>query len=93
MRCACCDKLSYDLIKTAYGDYLCEDCWDDYICTGAGRLEYFIGICNRDYPIEEFDADFLCGAVKSWKANRNVLDFTHQQKFELEEKARELGLL
>ena len=93
MRCANCDKTYGEFFKTAYGDWLCEDCWDDYICTSAGRLEYFIGICNGDYPIEEFDADFLCGVIKSWKANYTMIDFTPQQKFELEEKARELGLL
>lgn len=94
MRCANCDKtLGGDSFKTAYGDYLCEDCWDDYICTDVGRLEYLIGICNNDYPIEEFDADFLGEVAKSWRANCTMLSLTSQQRFEIEEKARELGLL
>ena len=47
MRCANCDKIG--VLKTAYGDRLCEDCWDEYICTRAGMLEHLIGICKRDY--------------------------------------------
>ena len=94
MHCANCDKtLGGDSFKTVYGDQLCEDCWDDYICTEAGRLEYFIGFCREDYHPDEFDADFVYEAVKSYKINYNMLDFTDEQRFELEEKARELGLL
>lgn len=93
MICANCDKNTGELLKTAYGDMLCEDCWDDYICSDAGKLEYFIGFCREDYHPDEFDADFVYEAIKSWKINYSVLDFTPQQRFELEEKARELGLL
>ena len=93
MHCANCDKTSGEFLRTAYGDYLCEDCWDEYINTEVGRLEYFIGICNEDYPASEFDAEFLCEVVKSWMLHYGKLDFTPQQRFEIEEKARKLGLL
>ncbi len=91
--CANCDKNAGELLKTAYGDFLCEDCWDDYICTDAGRLEYFIGFCREDYHPDEFDADFVYEAVKSYRINYNQLDFTAEQLTELENKAKELGLL
>jgi recombinational DNA repair protein (RecF pathway) len=94
MRCANCDKtLGGDSFKTAYGDWLCEDCWDEYINTEAGRLEYLIGICAGDLPVDEFDAEFLCEVAKSWMIHYNMLDFTPQQRAEIEEKARELGIL
>ena len=93
MVCTNCGKTHCEFLKTAYGDMLCEDCWDDYICTEAGMLEYFIGICRGDYPAEEFDADFLGAAVKSYQINYNLLDFTAEQLTELENKAKELGLL
>ena len=44
--CTKCGTNRKELLKTAYGDYLCEDCWDEYILTEAGLLEYLIGICN-----------------------------------------------
>ena len=91
--CANCDSHRKELLKTAYGDFLCEDCWDDYINTETGRLEYLIGICNEDYPMDEFDADFLGEVAKSYMINYDKLDFTPTQRFELEEKARKLGLL
>lgn len=79
--------------KTAYGDFLCEDCWDDYICTEAGILEYFLGFCREDYHSDEFDADFVGEAVKSYKTNYDKLELTEEQRLELENKAKELGLL
>lgn len=91
--CANCDTHHKELLKTAYGDFLCEDCWDDYINTDTGRLEYLIGICNEDYPISEFDADFLCEVAKSWRTHVQLLDLTPQQRAEIEEKAHELEIL
>lgn len=91
--CANCDSHHKELLKTAYGDYLCEDCWDDYICTDAGRLEYFIGFCREDYHPDEFDADFVYEAVKSYRINYEKLDLTAEQLTELEQKAIELGIL
>ena len=92
MCCAKCDKTTGEFLKTAYGDWLCEDCWDEYICSEAGRLEYFLGFCREDYHPDEFDADFVYEAVKSWKLNFNMLDFTPQQIAEIETKAKELGI-
>lgn len=94
MRCVNCDKtLSGDSFKTAYGDWLCEDCWDDYICSDAGKLEYLIGICSGELPVEEFDADFLGSVAKSYMINHDKLELTREQKAALEERAIELGLL
>jgi hypothetical protein len=91
--CAECDTHRRDLIKTAYGDYLCEDCWDDYINSDAGRLEYLIAICNEESFVDEFDADFLIGVAKSWMLNFSALDLTPQERYDLEQKARKLGIL
>lgn len=93
MGCTNCGKTRGEFFKTAYGDLLCENCWDDYICTETGRLEYFIGFCREDYHPDEFDADFVYEAVKSYRINYEKLDFTTEQRTELENKAKELGLL
>lgn len=91
--CAICDTRHKELLKTAYGDYICEDCWDDYINTPTGRLEYLIGICNGDYPASDFDAEFLGEVAVSWISHRNFLNYTPQELANIEGKARELGLL
>jgi hypothetical protein len=80
-------------LRTAYGDLLCEDCWDDYICTDAGRLEYLIGICYGDLPMSEFDADFLGSVAKSWKEHSQALALTPSQRLVIEDKAIKLGIL
>ena len=91
--CANCDSHNKELLKTAYGDYLCEDCWDEYICTDAGKVEYLIGICNLEYQPSEFDADFLCDVAQSWRTNASMLNLTPEQRFELEERARIFGII
>lgn len=93
MRCANCEEKRTELLRTAYGDFICEDCWDDYICSEAGKLEYLIGICSSELPVEEFDADFLGSVAKSYMINHDKLELTREQKAALEEKAIELGLL
>ena len=93
MGCINCGKTKGEFLKTAYGDFLCEDCWDDYINTDNGRLEYLIGICNGDYPADEFDAEFLGTVVISYMTHYDLLDLTEEQRLELEKKAKELGLL
>lgn len=93
MRCINCNETSGEFLKTAYGDWLCEDCWDEYINTEAGRLEYLIGICRGDYPVDEFDADFLGAVAFSYKINYDKLDLTVEELAKLEQKAMELGIL
>jgi SRSO17 transposase len=91
--CANCDTHRKELLKTAYGDYICEDCWDEYINSDRGLIEYFIAICNEDYSLEEFDADFLCSVIRAWNEYSNDVYLTGQDIYELEKKAREIGLL
>ena len=91
--CANCGIHSSELLTTVYGDIICEDCWDEYINTEAGKLEYLVGICNGDYTVDEFDADFLCEVAKSWKKHFLMLELTPVERFELSVKAHSLGIL
>ena len=93
MGCINCGKTKGEFFKTAYGDTLCAECWDNYINTDNGRLEYLIGICYGDLPIEEFDAEFLGTVAISYMTHYDLLDLTEEQRLELEKKAKELGLL
>lgn len=64
--CNKCDKAVGGYLLTALGEPMCEDCWDEYICTQEGKVEYILGIARGDYPASEFDEDFLKSAAKSW---------------------------
>ena len=91
-----CDKCGKPLIEgfhTAYGGYRCEDCWDDYLMTDYGKVEYFIGICRGEYPMSDFDADFLGWVVFCWKSYRSDLNLYLSEIHQLEAKARAIGLL
>ena len=91
-----CDKCftpSSGRILNAYGALLCEECWDEYICTPEGKVEYLIGIAKADYPASEFEADFICYAVIQWHKNRNQLDMSDEEIAEIEDKLKQTKLL
>lgn len=73
VRCNKCNKALGEYLLTAYGDAICEDCWDEYICTKEGKVEYMLGICRNDYPAVEFDDDFLKEVAQSWEDNKNII--------------------
>jgi DNA-directed RNA polymerase subunit RPC12/RpoP len=92
--CAKCGKsLEGEFFKTAYGENRCEACYDDYLMTDKGKVEYFIGICNEDYPMSDFDADFLGHVATCWKKYRVMLDMKIADVLQYEAKAENLGLL
>ena len=49
--CEKCAKQTNDTLVNVFSEELCEDCWDDYLMTDRGKLEYFIGIVKGDLPI------------------------------------------
>ena len=95
MHCANCYRPDdeCELLKNVYGDFLCEDCWYDYVCSDVGMVEYMISIIKGECSIDEFDAEFLGEVANSYKINYDKLDLTKEQLCELENKAKELGLL
>lgn len=91
--CEHCGKRKIDLLKTVYGEYLCEDCWDDYLFTSEAKAEYLLGIAREDYPASSFDADFLGFAAVQWKKNRNLFDMSDEAIEAIEAKLKNHGLL
>jgi phage FluMu protein Com len=84
VRCNKCDKVLGEYLLSAYGDAVCEDCWDEYICTKEGKVEYLLGICRGDYPATEFDNEFLLEVVESWNENKNIIQpFIPKQLFNM----------
>lgn len=73
IHCEDCGKAIAITYNTVYGDTLCEDCWDEYICTDRGSIEYFMNIAKDEIPAGEFDADFLCRVMKNWELQKATL--------------------
>lgn len=69
-RCSKCIHPQGELLVSAYGDTMCEACWDKYIMTDEGKIEFLLGICLGDYPATDFDDEFLLEVVASWNANK-----------------------
>lgn len=90
-----CDKCltpSTNRILNIYGALICEDCWDDYICTPEGSVEYLVGIAKADFPPSSLDADFTCYAVVQWYKNRDQFDFAEEEIQEIENKLKQIKL-
>lgn len=92
-RCVKCGKEIRSFSRTAYGENRCLDCFDDYLMTDRGKVEYLIGICNGDYLMEEFDADFLGHVAVCWQKYRAQLNLSIAEVNQMEAKARAMGIL
>ena len=81
------------LNQTVYGNHLCDDCWDEYINSEQGKVEYFILITNGAESISAFDADALGEIVVSWKNNKHLINLDEDEIEEIEAAAFKLGIL
>lgn len=93
VQCIKCERPVEKPWLTAYGEHLCENCWDGHLMTDRGKVEYFLGICNNEYSMDCFDADFLGHVVACWREYRDKLNMTKFKINEIEQKAKALGLL
>lgn len=92
-RCAKCGKVLGEHFKTAYGELRCADCYDDYLMTDKGKVEYLIGICKGDLPIKDFDADFLGWVAMCWEKYKGMLPLSEKDIAQIEVHAACLGIL
>lgn len=93
MLCAKCGKELKDFNQTAYGEARCDLCFDDHLMTDKGKVEYLICITMGDANIEDYDADFLGHVAACWNKYRDELNLTLRFIYEVEEKAKALGIL
>lgn len=91
--CDKCLKPSESRLQTVYGSLLCEDCWDDYLFTDEGKVEYIVGIIRGDYPMEYFDADFLGHCAVQWQKHKGQFNISDEGIAHIEHRAKCLGLM
>lgn len=90
-----CNNCNADTIlhKNAYGQYLCADCWNNYLTTVNGQVEYVIGLATGEYKITAFsekDRKWIAEAWNTYKAN---LGKTEEELLTIETAAKEAGLV
>jgi hypothetical protein len=91
--CEKCGKPTLDTLINVFSEELCLDCWDDYLMTDRGKVEYFIGIVKEELPIEDYDADFLGHIAVCWNNYKSELNHASTMMAFYEAKAKELGIL
>lgn len=91
--CEKCGKQTLDTLINVFSEELCLDCWDDYLMTDRGKVEYFIGIVKEELPIEDYDADFLGHISVCWNKYKSELNHSSLHMEFYEATARKLGLL
>lgn len=93
-RCTKCSKiLDKEFFKTLYGEVRCADCYDDYLMTDKGKVEYLIGLASGELELKDYDADFLGHVSVCWRKYKDELNLPLCFIKEVEEKACELGIL
>ena len=91
--CVKCGKETENILTTVFGEDRCEFCYDDYLMTDKGKVEYFVGIVTGDLLMEDYDADFLIHVAACWKKYRDELFLSIKTIRLVELEAVELGLL
>lgn len=90
--CDKCFKQCDDSHLSIYGILMCEDCWDDYLFTDYGMVEYLVGLVRGIYRLEDFDAEFLSLALTQWEANKNQFDIQPQEVLNIENYLKKFNL-
>ena len=67
------------VFKNAFGEILCEECWDEYINSDRGKVEHFINIVMGEEDLAAFDADHLGNIVNSWTTHKSLLNLTEKE--------------
>jgi DNA-directed RNA polymerase subunit RPC12/RpoP len=93
MVCIKCGKPLGTFIETAYGEHRCEGCYDDYLMTDKGKVEYLISFVSGELDMKDYDADFLGHVAVCWVKYRDEINRTLKDLYEIEAKAKCLGLL
>ena len=82
-----------DLQMTAFGEQLCDECWEEYLLTDKGTVEYMIGFAYGQLSPKFFDADFLGHVSTCWKKYCNELTLFKAEIKYIENWAREHELI
>ena len=91
--CDNCGRYTEEKLTSVYGVQMCEECWDDYLFTDEGRVEFIYSIVMGDCQLSDFDADFLAEASAQWQKNRDQFDMSVAELKLIEGQAKSLGLL
>lgn len=92
-RCAKCGKKLQSFTTTAFGEDYCELCYDDYLMTDKGKVEYLIGLAMGELELKHYDADFLGHVAVCWHKYKEELSLSIRFIKEVEEKAKCMGIL
>lgn len=90
-QCDCC-KSEAVLYKNAYGQYLCTDCWNDYLTSDRGQVEYMIGVASGEYKRSSFSNEDCTAIQLAWFAYQDELGKTAEELSLIEAAARDAGM-
>lgn len=92
IQCDCC-KAETALLKNAYGQYLCTDCWNDYLTTERGQVEYVIGATSGEYKGEAFSHIDRRYITNAWNEHSDELGKTAAELEAIEKAAEDAGII
>ena len=74
--CAWCGTKVRNLLRgnnTVHNFTLCDTCWESYLSTSKGMVEYAFAIICGKYSTNDFSDTELAAIETSWKSNRSAL--------------------
>ena len=91
--CRTCTNICRGFSRTAFGTFVCDPCWNDYLESEKGKVELFLGICSGKYFITDFSEELLNEIIISWRKYRSQLSLFKGELNSIEAMAICIGLL
>lgn len=92
----CCDcgcGLMGDFYDTVYGHRYCDMCYDEYLFSDMGKLEYLASLVRGEMSPSSLDAETLGEIAVAWKHYHHLLEVTPEELAAFKAKMQELNLL
>ena len=89
----CGDQFNGEIFDTVYGDRYCDSCYDEYLFSNAGKLEYLASLVRGEMSVDMLDAETLCDIAVAWENYHHLLQVSLDEFVALEAKMKELNLI
>ena len=88
--CNKCSTTTTVLNKNVFGEYLCDACWNSYLTSEQGLLEYYIGLADGAYKVSAFSTDEKKAIKEAWTKYKDLVERTEDEKSLIEQTVENL---
>jgi hypothetical protein len=92
----CCDcgcALNGEFYDTVYGHRYCDLCYDEYLFSDMGKLEYLASLVRGEMLPSSLDYETLGEIAVAWKHYKNMLQVSNDEYIDMENMMKQLNLI